>query len=124
MVSILVVDDSKFSRSRVVAALTGFGYVLTEADSGATALEAVRAARPDLIVTDLLMPQLDGLGLIAALQREGFSIPIIVLSADIQSTSKSASAELGARAFLHKPFAPDELRRTIGELLSEVALCL
>lgn len=123
MVSILVVDDSKFSRSRVVAALTGFGYVLTQADSGSTALDAVRVARPDLIVTDLLMPQLDGLGLIAALRREGFCIPTVVLSADIQATSQSASAELGARAFLHKPFDPDELRRTIGELLSEVALC-
>lgn len=118
--TILVVDDSKFSRGRVVAALDGLGAVVEEADNGATALDRIRQARPDLLVTDLLMPQLDGLGLLRSLQDEGWHVPAIVVSSDIQISSRDKAKELGAVAFINKPFDPDRLRLLVLEALGTI----
>ena len=58
---------------------------------------------PDCILTDLLMPEMDGVSLLAALQNLGFNLPVIVLTADIQESKRKQCEELGAAGFLAKP---------------------
>jgi CheY-like chemotaxis protein len=107
--TILVVDDSKFSRGRILAALQSLGHVVVEAADGQEALDLVETLAPDLIITDLLMPNVDGFGLLRGLRDRRIHVPIIVVSADIQSSSRQMCEELGVLAFLNKPFAPLDL---------------
>ncbi len=107
---LLIVDDTKFSRGRVVAAIKDLGHTWEEAEHGQAALEAIAARTPDLIITDLLMPVLDGFGLLRELQARGLSLPVIVCSADIQASSRAESLALGAVAFVTKPFTADVVR--------------
>lgn len=118
MANILVVDDSKFSRGRLVSTLRSEGFHVSEVENGTAALEHIHALRPDLVVTDLLMPELDGFGLLQELHERNCSIPVIVVSADIQSSSQAACREFGARAFLNKPFKPEDLLTVVRDILT------
>lgn len=120
MSTILIVDDSKFSRGRVVAALAPLGHRLLEAESGSRAIEQMRQQLPDLLITDLLMPDVDGFGVLAALRNEGLPVRSIVISADIQASSRVKASELGALALINKPFSPDELSQTVSRILDAV----
>lgn len=117
MATILIVDDSKFSRGRVVAALAPLGHQIVEAENGAQALDWIHRQIPDLLVTDLLMPEVDGLGLLSALRQEGLQVPTIVISADIQATSRARAIDLGAIDFLNKPFNPCDLLQLAAQTL-------
>jgi twitching motility two-component system response regulator PilH len=115
---LLVVDDSGFSRGRVVAALRPLGHTVLEAMDGQAGLEAVDLHSPDLIITDLLMPKLDGFGMLRGMRGRGYTAPVIVLSADIQGSSKEISQELGVSVFLNKPFQASDLVTHVQRLLS------
>ncbi len=119
MTTILVVDDSKFSRGRSLAALANQGYTLQEAVDGRDALKQIAAAAPDLIISDLLIPNLDGFGMLRSLREQGSTIPVIIVSADIQATSRSLCEELGAARFLNKPFQPEDLRMAVSQVLPQ-----
>jgi CheY-like chemotaxis protein len=119
MTVILVVDDSKFSRGRVLAALAHQGYTLHEAVDGRDALEKLDSVAPELIISDLLMPNLDGFGLLRGLREQGRAIPVIIVSADIQATSRSLCKELGAADFLNKPFQPEQLQQAVAQVLPQ-----
>ncbi len=121
MATVLIVDDSKFSRGRVIAALEPFGYSLKEAVDGQQALDSLAMFAPDLIVTDLLMPNVDGFGLLRGLRERDLQLPVIVISADIQASSRQICTELGAAAFLNKPFQPQELIAAVQRSLSHLA---
>jgi CheY-like chemotaxis protein len=107
--TILVVDDSKFSRGRILSALQSLGHIMIEAADGQEALNLIEAHAPDLIITDLLMPNVDGFGLLRGLRDRKILLPVLVVSADIQSSSRQMCEELGVLAFLNKPFAPQDL---------------
>jgi len=113
MLHVLVVDDSKFNRSRVVSALTAEHIVIAESVDGQDALEKLATFPADVLCMDLLMPRLDGFGLLRALRDQGRNVPVVVLSADIQTSSRELCRELGAVAFLNKPFQPQALRAEI-----------
>lgn len=113
MPKVLIVDDSRFQRSRVKQALAPSGWELVEASDGEEGVEAVERERPDLIVTDLLMPRRTGLEMLAVLRDQGWSTPVVVLTADIQNTSRDACLAFGVRAFLNKPFAAEDLVEVI-----------
>lgn len=117
MAHILVVDDSKFNRGRLIAALQTDGHTIIEAENGWAALEQLAQPNIDLIISDLLMPGLDGFGLLKELQERRIDIPIIVISADIQTTSRERCQELGARKFLGKPCKPAEICQAVADLL-------
>ena len=121
MATILIVDDSKFSRGRVVQALSGQPYELAQAADGQEALKMVDQIHPDLIITDLLMPVLDGFGLLRGLIERQLQTPTIVISADIQATTRATCRSLGAVAFLNKPFQPDEVTNAVRNALGAVA---
>ena len=108
MKTILVVDDEvKILRlARDYLEHAGFAVLTTE--TGPDALAAARQARPDLIVLDLGLPDLDGLDVTRALRKES-NVPIIMLTARGDESDKLVGLELGADDYLTKPFSPKEL---------------
>lgn len=103
MANVLVVDDSWVARLGMNKLLVSLGHTVTEVADGLEALERVKAAPPDVMFLDLLMPGLDGFGVLDALAQRGFSVPVYVLSADIQETTLKKCRDLGARGCLPKP---------------------
>jgi len=105
---VLVVDDEPAIRRFLRASLAAHGYAVFEADSGEAALTAVRADRPDLVVLDLGLPDLDGIE-VTRLLREWTHIPIIILSVRGQEADKIAALDAGADDYVTKPFGAGEL---------------
>ena len=113
MALILVVDDSWLTRKIVGKILTSGGYDVEEAVNGTEAVEAAEGGRPDCLLLDLLMPELDGFGVLEILREKELAIPVVVLSADIQQTSLARCLELGARTVINKPPKDQELLEAI-----------
>lgn len=114
MVKVLVVDDSMFQRKNICSVLTAAGFATFEAENGRDGLEKAVACAPDIIMTDLLMPEMDGMQFLAALREKQVSAPVFVLTSDIQDNKKVACLELGAAGFLSKPLRKDELLTAFG----------
>lgn len=117
MAVILHTDDSSFSRLQIGKVLKKAGYELLHADSGKTALALLAEKTPDLIITDILMPEMDGITLLETLKAQGNTIPVLVVTADVQDDTRATCLELGAFELINKP-PKDE------ELLTAVALGL
>lgn len=103
MPKVLLIDDSRFTRKNVSEYLTGKGYKIVEAENGIIGLDVFEAQKPDLIITDLLMPEMDGYILLEELRNRNIHIPVIVMTADIQETTKKRVMDLGAFAIINKP---------------------
>ncbi|SEO92638.1 response regulator [Propionispora vibrioides] len=109
--NILVVDDEVAIRELVKFNLQKEGYAVLEADNGTVALQTARQNKPDLIVLDLMLPELDGLEVCRSLknQQATAGIPIIMLTAKTEEIDKIIGLELGADDYMTKPFSPREL---------------
>jgi two-component system, OmpR family, KDP operon response regulator KdpE len=118
--AILLVEDDAATRSSVATFLRGHGHEVTETADAAGAIDAWGFHRPDLIVLDLGLPDLDGLAVIRHVRREA-STPILVLSARDRESDKVAALDLGADDYVTKPFGMIELRARIGALLRRAA---
>ncbi|MCK6505620.1 response regulator transcription factor [Myxococcota bacterium] len=105
---ILVVDDDPRLREVVRYALSRAGFDVVEAGDGRAALQAVAARAPDLVVLDVLMPELDGLDVCRELRRQG-NLPIVFLSSRGEEMDRVLGLELGGDDYLTKPFSPREL---------------
>jgi len=116
---ILIVDDSSLARRRARTILEGAGFEVSEADDGISALERYFVTKPDLVLLDLVMKGMYGLDVITKLREMDPQARIIVVSADVQTSSHEMVAEAGAAAFMVKPFDPDEMVATINSTLSE-----
>jgi CheY-like chemotaxis protein len=114
---VLVVDDSSFLRARIRQILDPEGYNLVEAKSGLAALEEIEKCEFACIVTDLAMPELDGFGLLEELRRRRLATPVVVLTADIQNTTRHHCEQLGAAAVLQKPIKAATLRSVVSCLV-------
>jgi CheY-like chemotaxis protein len=119
--AILVVDDSSFLRKRILDVLRPQGYELQEAGSGVSALAALSDRTFACVLTDLHMPDMDGFGLLAGIRDRGIETPVIVLTADIQKTTRTRCEALGAKQVLNKPVNPDDLRAALTQALAMVA---
>jgi len=119
--SILTVDDSASLRMAIRIALTGAGYAVTEAVDGADGLAKATGTRFDLIVTDLNMPNMDGLAMIRALRQQPAQagVPIIFLSTESDAEMKAQAKAAGATGWLVKPFQPDQLIRVAQKVLGK-----
>jgi len=106
--TILVVDDERKIRDLVRSYLEHDGYSVLVADSGQGALEAVERAHPDLVVLDLMLPDLTGEEVARSI-RSRSSLPIIMLTAKAAEEDRVAGLRLGADDYLVKPFSPREL---------------
>jgi len=114
--TILVVDDELKMIKLIGTNLKTRGYAVLIARDGKEALEKAETAPPDLVVLDLLMPELDGRDVCRSL-REWTDVPILIVSALCQVRDKVACLELGADDYLTKPFAIEELMARIESLL-------
>ncbi|MWL90622.1 response regulator [Cupriavidus sp. SW-Y-13] len=117
---ILVVDDSPSLRRMTGACLRAGGFTVTEASDGKEALEVAMEGRFGMLVTDQVMPVMDGLSLIRALRAtpDYASIPILMLSTEHDATILDRAREAGASGFLAKPFDPEELMASVDALLT------
>jgi len=107
-VRVLVVDDEAAIRRYLRASLSAHGYTVFEVESGKAALEAITAERPDMVILDLGLPDVDGVE-VTRLLRDWSRIPIIILSVRGQEADKIAALDAGADDYLTKPFGTGEL---------------
>jgi CheY-like chemotaxis protein len=103
MAKILLVDDSRFQRNYVSKMLVRMGHEVITAENGQLGLEMAKSETPDMIITDILMPVMDGISLLRGLKEQHSQIPAVVASADIQKTTRAECLELGALDFMTKP---------------------
>lgn len=113
---VLVVDDEPQIRRALRAALAGHGYDVTLAEGGEDALVRIPSAQPQVVVLDLVMPNVDGFEVLRQ-TRAWSDVPVIVLSARGQEQDKVAALDLGADDYLTKPFGVDELLARVRALL-------
>lgn len=117
--SVLIVDDAAFSRRMLRKYLEAEGCQVLEATNGQQALDMIQQHQPDCILTDLLMPDIDGFQLLQTLRDQGCTVPIAILTADVQDTSRQRGVELGAARFINKPVKENEVRETVRQLLQK-----
>jgi two-component system chemotaxis response regulator CheY len=118
---ILIVDDSALSRRTLRRILESADYEVVEADDGMTALELYFLEKPGLVLLDLVMKGMYGLDVLAKLLEMDPTAQVVVASADIQSSTQKMANEAGARAFIHKPFMPEQVLATVDAALAEGA---
>ena len=115
---VLVVDDSGLARRRVRGILEGAGYEVVEAEDGMAALERYFLTKPDLVMLDLVMKGMYGLDVLTKLREMDPSVRVIVVSADVQTSSHEMVEQAGAAGFLMKPIDADQVlamvRSTMG----------
>jgi CheY-like chemotaxis protein len=123
MARILVVDDAKFAQFKLKKTLNSDGHEVETADDGLLGLEKIATTEIpyDLIVSDLLMPNMSGEEFVAALKEKGIVTPIIVHSANIQETVRENCLILGVDGFINKATKPAELLALVTEVLSKTA---
>jgi two-component system chemotaxis response regulator CheY len=116
---ILTVDDSSSVRQMVSFTLRAAGYEVTEAVDGKDGLAKVEREKFDLIITDLNMPNVDGIQLITAVRKmPGYSfVPILMLSTESQAEKKDAGRKAGATGWIVKPFNADQLVAVVQKLV-------
>jgi CheY-like chemotaxis protein len=119
MAKILVIDDDALMRRLVGRILVGGGHDVIEAMDGRDGMVLFRTNRPDIVVTDLVMPQQDGIETIIKLRREDPAILILAISGGLRGSPVclDAAQKLGADATLMKPFLADDLLGEIDKLL-------
>ena len=117
--TILVVDDEPNMRSLLMGYLHQHGYRVVTARDGQEAIFAARHEKPDLIVLDIMMPEMDGLEFIRRFRKES-GVPIILLTARVEEGDRVVGLELGADDYVTKPFSPRELTARIGTVLRRV----
>ncbi|MCR8725046.1 response regulator [Frigidibacter sp. ROC022] len=107
---VLAVDDSRTIRGMLNMALTSAGFAVTLAADGIDGLEKLASGRPDVVISDINMPRLDGFGFIAAVRSDpGWpGLPILVLTTESAPALRARARELGASGWIVKPF--DEAR--------------
>jgi two-component system OmpR family response regulator len=119
MSEILVVDDDPDIRAMVVFALEDAGFKLREASDGESALAAIEEKAPDLVVLDLMMPNVDGFGVLRTRRQRALApqTKFLVLTAKTAERDFVRGWELGADEYLTKPFDPDKLIQKVKDLL-------
>lgn len=109
--TILTVDDSRTMRDMLKLALMGAGFNVRQAEDGVHGIEVLNDHRPDVIVTDINMPRMDGFGFIEAVRSntDHASIPILVLTTESDAEKKARARAAGATGWIVKPFEPEKL---------------
>jgi excisionase family DNA binding protein len=116
---VLIVDDDEQVREYVRVNLEAEGYNVREAGNAEEGLLAVEESQPDLVLLDVMMPQVDGWQMLQQLQeRHGEAVPVVMFSGKADAATADEVAERGARGFIGKPFDPGQLIEKTKQLLS------
>ncbi len=120
MPRLLLIDDDQPLRRALRLALEKSGHTVVEANDGRAALKAHQAQPVDLVITDLIMPEMEGVELIRSLRKSNPALPIIAMSGGGRSSPESYLAmakQFGAALLLTKPFSLDKLCESVAQLL-------
>lgn len=117
--TIMTVDDSRTMRALLHHTLVADGYRVETAADGVEALERIDDAAPDLLITDINMPRMDGFALIEAVRAADRwnDLPILVLSTEFSDEKKAQARSAGATGWIVKPFEPSQLRAAVRRVL-------
>jgi CheY-like chemotaxis protein len=120
---LLLVDDAPAVRDSIEMVLEGAGFVVDQAEQGATALRLLRAQAPDLVITDILMPQKEGIETIREIRSMLPNTPIIAISGSVETGANylKMAQSIGASAIMAKPFDPRAMLTLVHRLLSSGA---
>lgn len=119
MSTVLIVDDSQTLRQMLTEVLQNSGLKVVEATNGIEAKEKIQTKAPDLVITDLIMPQMNGYELCRWIKNEPTtqSIPVLICSTKSEEFDRYWGMKQGADAYITKPFHPLELLKTVKQLL-------
>ncbi|CAB4868998.1 unannotated protein [freshwater metagenome] len=115
--SILIAEDDRAAREALVRALTLEGFDVDAVNDGAEALASIKAAAPDLLILDVMMPEVDGIAVCRRVRADGLSIPVLILTARTETSDRVVGLDAGADDYLAKPYALEELLARIRALL-------
>ena len=115
---VLIVDDSALSRRTLRQILEPEGYDIVEAEDGLIALERYFLDKPDVVLLDLVMKGMYGLEVLIKLRELDAEAKVVVVSADIQTSSKELVEQAGAKAFVNKPFDRAEIVSALADVLA------
>ena len=109
--TVFTVDDSRMMREMLLMVLQGAGFNVVQAEDGVDGLEKLSGADPDVIITDINMPRMDGYGFIEGVRKDGRyrATPILVLSTESDSEKKARARDAGATGWIVKPFNAENL---------------
>ncbi|MEI8131531.1 MAG: response regulator [Leptolinea sp.] len=117
MTKVLVVDDAEFLRVRITKMLVGEGYEVNEAENGAKALELYQQIKPDVVLMDITMPEMDGLTALKSIKAIDPNARIIMLTALGQESVVMEAVKAGAKDFVVKPYDSDRVLSAIAKAL-------
>lgn len=117
--TVMIVDDSASLRQVVNIALSGAGYEVIEACDGKDALTKLNGRKINLIISDVNMPNMDGITLVQEVKKlpEHKFMPIIMLTTESQEAKKQAGQAAGAKAWVVKPFQPEQMLTAVSKLI-------
>ncbi len=118
MPNILIIEDSSFQRKFLSKTVAEAGHNILLATNGREGLEKIIDDSPDVVICDLLMPEMGGLEVLEELRRRNLTIPILILSADIQNSVRDKALALGVIDFLNKPITEKSLIAAVDRALS------
>ena len=121
MPRVAVIDDDTFMRDLLRIHLSGVGLAVDVFEDAAAGIRAILANRPDLVLLDIMLSDLGGIEVLAALKYDEATrnIPVVVLTSMSDDSGSSAAQRLGADAFLNKPMSREELVGTVQDLLAK-----
>jgi two-component system chemotaxis response regulator CheY len=117
MAKILIVDDAEFLRMRISKMLTGEGFEVREAENGARAVQLYQEIKPDIVLMDVTMPEMDGLTALKEIRRQDPHARVVMLTALGQESVILDAIKSGARDFIVKPFERERVMTAIQKLL-------
>lgn len=119
MANILAIDDSPSMRKMVSFTLKEAGHKVITAENGEAGLEAAKANKADLVLTDINMPMMDGISLVKALRElpDYENVPILVLTTESGGNRKMEGKSAGATGWIVKPFNPEKLLEVVSKVL-------
>jgi twitching motility two-component system response regulator PilH len=112
---VLIVDDSSTELKKLEQIVTEAGFIVITAISGKDALEKTKTYRPDAVLLDIIMPDMNGFQVCRAIKSDGetSSIPVVLVSSKGEKTDRVWGLEQGAQAYITKPYSPEEI---VGQL--------
>jgi len=121
MATILAVDDQRMMRELVKAVLEGDGHTVLLAEDGVQAMTVAREQHADLVLSDINMPNMNGISLVSKLRRldSYATVPIIMLTTESADFKKDKAKKMGANGWLQKPFDPPRLIKAVRSMLAK-----
>ena len=116
---VLVVDDSSMARRKAREILEGSGHKVIEAEDGAAALDRYSTEKPDLVLLDMVMSGMYGLDVLRKLREMDDKAKVIIVTADVQTSTREIVEQAGSRGVVTKPIRKDELLNIVNSVLEE-----